>query len=575
MDLHIVNANARVPLWTHFLISTWEIKLLERPSSGQPSVASSLQRQPDGYTATLNDATATVSLDLTASATRDGRSFALLRIRQDLAVERPPDAEARLRPISWVKGRPDDALGLRKAVPQLHPLLGVTGTAVSLDVRFLDITDLYMAIHGTAPWFQVLNPLRGTERAVRVMAALEGHPLVWYVVVPQTVAGLAEIKSTVMVMPADYGAISYEYSLRGLQAPAHGISAGNVQSGAEILTRVLTEPISDDRYKQLLPGYVALRRSFKGPKDNLPPALHHFRSVITYTPTQGMLQPEYWDVPFGFERAISDEKTVLLLPLMNGGEGGILIQPELAGRIANVVQNIYSQGTTLFYERISVASPTLAAYSQSGGNVFTACSTNVDGIRGVLLVEPQYMNDHLRGEDRSLRLGKDVIPLLLRRRVKVISVGRRKGGWASKYLPAGNAGGLSVLPDDANYDQLLTYPLLAPLASAHPLIQYRYSRLTRNTADVAVSTILGSEDPATVDQPTIDIELKVVDAVEKDKKGGLTDEQIVRTVFAFQYNQDTSGGYFTHNFGMAGGQSFDSAKLTYRTFFHDALAIIG
>ena len=478
--------------------------------------------------------------------------------------------------VKWKKGRPDDPLGLQKGAPQLHPLLQLSGTDIALNLRFIDITELYFALHGMSPWWRTLRYLQLTHPAVRILASLEGHPMVWYVVVPESVAALGGLETAVMLMPADYGAISYEYSIRGITSPLHGESLSNLQSGLEILARVLLEPLSDDRYDALLAGYIALRKTFKGATDSLPPPLHHFRSILSYVAEGGNLRPLYWDVPFGWERALYEQKYILMLPLMNGGQGGVLLKSGLAGLLRNGVHAIYTQSDVLVHETIDVANPVLMAYSQSGGNLFTAAAASADQVRALVLFEPQYMNKHYGSEDRNLRLGKDVVPALLRQGVKVISVGRRKDGWATKYLPAGSATGIEVLPDDANYG-LMRYPLEGQpsLSATHDIIKHRYSRLVNGSSDHSIDVILGSDDPARLDMPTTNEELKVEDFILRQRKSGVTDGQLVLAVFSPQYNVDDSGGYFTHNFVIAGGQKFDLQLRRYDTFLHEALRSVG
>lgn len=134
---------------------------------------------------------------------------------------------------------------------------------------------------------------------------------------------------------------------------------GSNQSGLEILARVLIEPLTDERYKALLPGYIELRKSFRGQENSLPAALHHFRGVLSYEPEGGELRPLYWDVPFGFERAIFDRKYVLMVPLMNGGDGGVLIKPGSQELISNAIQSVYAHGATLNYQSLQVGKPVL------------------------------------------------------------------------------------------------------------------------------------------------------------------------------------------------------------------------
>lgn len=585
VQVTVANANPAVPLWTHFLLKTWTATVETRPQGAGAGQPRSVPVGPSGFTFTVDPGTAWLRLIVRASLELNRTTYQLLLIQQEFTVA----ADGTLSPARWRKGSPDDAIGLQKGIPALHPLLtlastgtgtgGSGGSTVGLDVRFLDITRLYTDLHGGSAWYRTMNLLRGTDRTVRMLASLGGHPLIWYAAVPATSYALPVIKPALMIMPADYGAISYENSLSGLQSSLNGVSVvsdTNTQSGLEILARLMTEPLTDDRYRSLLAPYIELRKTFRGDPDALPGPLHQFRGVLTYLPDKDPV-PQYWQVPFGFERAIHDQKYVLLQPLMNGGDGGVMLKPGLAGLTANAVQTIYSHGTTLNYDTCRVEKPVVMAYSQAGGNAFTSAGNNLDGVGGMVLFETVYTNEYPKDDKgHRLLLGKDVIPKLLRKKVKVVVVGR----WHERpgsFLPDGRQlEGITVLPDKADY-YLLEYPLPADgkLASAHPLVRHRYSRLVDGKHDAALELILGSEDTAQLDYPTTQRELAVDASIDRYRKAGLSDETIVQRVFPWKYYLDASGAYYAHNLILAGGQSFDDKTRTYRGFLHEALSAIG
>ncbi|WP_329394840.1 hypothetical protein [Streptomyces melanogenes] len=574
-ELIVTHANPAVPIWNHFLLTQWEATVEQR-SAGSPSgQAQPVRVGPAGFKVVVTEGTAWLRVVIKAGLVLNGASYPLLLIQQEFTVA----ADGAVAPTRWRKGPPTDRLGLQKGIPALHPLLRLSGNVLALDVSFVDITDLYVALHGGSAWFRAMNFLRGTDRTVRILASLGGHPLVWYVTVPAICMSLPAAKPAIMIMPADYGAIYYENNLKGIQSSLHGTSVvtadNNLQSGLEILARILTEPVSDARFPQLLPDYVALRKSFKGNLSALPGPLHHFRGVLSYDPN-GDPVPQYWDVPLGFERAIHDQKYILMVPLMNGGDGGVLRSPGLDRLSSNAIQTIYSHGATLNYDTLDVAKPVVMAYSQAGGNAFTAAANNLDGIRGLILFEVVYTNEYPKdASGHTLALGKDVIPKLLKQGKKVVVIGR----WRERprsFLPDGKRDGITVLPDDANY-YLLDYPLPAgkPVSAAHLVIQHRYSRLVDGKHDIALDEILGSTDPRTVDSPTIKSELAVDAVIENYRKAGMSNEAIIRRVFSGKYLPDQPGAFYPHNLILAGGQIFDAKTRTYRGFIHEALTAMG
>jgi hypothetical protein len=186
------------------------------------------------------------------------------------------------------------------------------------------------------------------------------------------------------------------------------------------------------------------------------------------------------------------------------------------------------------------------------------------------------MNQHLKGEDTSLTLGKEVIPLLLRQGAKVVIVGRRKHGWEGKYLPLKvNPADLILLPDDAHYS-ILDYPdASTPYdPGGSPVLARRYSRLLKPTADPVIDSML-SKESGTIDFSSATTEAKVDEIIQKYRKSGLDDEKIVKAVFTPNYNVDVSGGYYTHNFIVSCGQEMTTDGQYILKFFQQALNLIG
>lgn len=577
MDLIIRSEGSSAPVWNHFLLTDLQVKVrvignANQVTEGSMAKSGSEFRWPIPETAVMLD------LVIEAVFRFEGRTYPLLRIIQTFAMETSDGHITRLMPLRWQKVSPDATVGLAKGSPQLHPLLRLTPNegVITLNLAFVDITKLFLDIHGDTPWHRALELLKGTERSIRVLALLRGHPLIWYVVIPQSVAQEQELRPVVLYYPADYGGISYDYSLSGIKSPSHSTSVGNIQSGGETLVSFLTKPLSDEAYDAKLEAFIAIRERFKRRQGRNPPRLHHYREVLSYHASGDTLVPDYWNVPFGFEAAISEHKKILLIPQINGADGGVAIQAGLKDLIASALLMIYAQGNILVYSTVSIAKLILVCYSQSGGNVFTAASRNSAGIKALVCLEPQYMNKHLKGEDKSLLLGKDVIPSLLRQGVKVAIVGRHKDGWEHKYLPERvNAADLVVLPDDSHYF-LLNYPEQSKAydPGSSPVLVRRYSRLLKNKSDPVIKGLL-SGTIGDFDTESALAEERVEQLIEKYRRAGLNDERLVKSVFVGSYNVDDSGGYFTHNFIIASGQEMMPDGAAIRTFFNLALARIG
>ena len=573
MDL-IVKSEGTAPVWNHFLLTGLQVRVKVTDNSNRISEVS-VPRSANEFRWTIPDTTTAFDLIIEAAFTFEGRSYQLLRIVQTIGTEVTEGRLTRLMTIRWQKMTPDQTTGLAKGSPQLHPLLRFSPNdgVVTLNLAFVDITNLFHDIHGATPWYRALELLKGTTRTIRVLASLRGHPLIWYVVIPQSVTAEAELKPVLLYYPADYGGIAYENNLAGIKSVAHNTSIGNIQCGGETLVSFLTKPLSDEEYDAKLDKFVEMRDKFKRRQGRNPPPLHHYREVLSYQVSAASLVPKYWNIPFGFETAISEHKKILFVPQINGGNGGVAINAGLKDLLTSALLMIYAQGNTLTYDTVTIGKPILVCYSQSGGNAFTAASRNGADLLGLACFEPQYMNQHLKGEDKSLLLGKDVIPALVRQGVKVAVVGRHKDGWASKYLPERvPVTDMIVLPDDSHYF-LLNYPDASKPydPNASPVLARRYSRLLKNKADRVIKGLIDGE-LGDIDTESAAAEEQVEKIIEKHRAAGLTDEGLVKTVFVASFNVDDSGGYFTHNFIIASGQDMKPDGSAIRTFFNQVLA---
>jgi hypothetical protein len=573
MDLLVKSPPGRPPIWDHFLMR--ETQVTVRLGVGGAVNEMPMQFAGGVFRATIPADAITVDLSIQTRLRQNGKTYSLLTIIQRFQVRADAGQVTGLTAGYWQKIVPGQAMGLAKTVPPLHPLLAQDGNTITVSLEFVDITELFNDLHGDTPWFSILDLLAGTQRTIRVLAALRGHPFVWYVVIAAAAAGQKAMQPNLLYYPADYGGITYlPDRMEGLSTPNHDTSVGNIQCGGETLFSFLTRPLADADYKTRIARYLQLTARFKNRPGRKPPALHHFREALSYTASGGKLVPNYWEVPFGFENAIQRHRQLLLIPQVNGADAGFAKREGLKSIAESAINTIYTNSNILTYETLEFQKLILTCYSQSGGNVFTAARANLKDIRALVCFEPQYMNAYLKGEDKSLALGKDVIPLLLRDGQKVAIIARRRQGWDRKYLPERvSPGDLILLPDDRNYT-LLDYPDPSrpydPFRS--PVLARRYSRLLKPKSDPVLDEILGG-DSANVDLASAQEEAKVEDIIAAMRKRGLNDEQMVKAVFTSDFNVDDSGGYFTHNFIVASGQpKSDGSTLN---FFDLALSQIG
>jgi hypothetical protein len=568
----IVNSTPKgAPFWDHFLLKDTEVII--RLMDGSTITENKMLKTGSNYRWDLADNIVAIEILVRAIFRYNGNNYRLLNIYQRFDVIKENNLATGLGATRWQKMSPEQSMGFAKAIPPLHPLLRLNKGTVTVALDFVDITQLFNAIHGNTPWFSAAALLLKTNPTIRVLASLRGHPFIWYVVIPKSVTSVRDLQPNLLYLPADFGGINYVSDrIEGVTSPNHNMSVENFQCGGETLFTFLTKPISDSDYDSKLEKYLVLTERFKKRKGRNPPALHHLREVLSYTASDGKLTPNHWDIPFGWEYPLYEKQQILLMPAINGGDGGIIIREHLKSLVESALMLIYTQSNALTYETVIVNKLILTCYSQSGGNLFTAAYKNLADIKALVCFEPQYMNKHLEKEDKNLILGKDVIPLLLRQGGKVVIVGRRKQEKKDKYLPLGvKPDDLVLLPDDDHYF-ILDYPSpsIPYNPEASPVLARRYSRLLKGSADPVITAMLTQESGA-IDFASANEEAKVEEIIAKYRKAGFSDEKIIKAVFTSNINIDASGGYFTHNFIISSGQELAADGKSVLGFFHQAL----
>ncbi|WJL97183.1 hypothetical protein QSU92_08515 [Microbacterium sp. ET2] len=553
----------------HFLVQTRSLRV--RHSSGSWADQPAATPTPTGFRFSVDAARGgRLELDFAVRYRLQGRVHLLLLIRQTLDIS-SPGGPVTLTPRFWMRGAGDVALGRPVADPALHPLLALPPVAaastsvavIRLSLPFLDITDMFLAVHGGTAWFQTLGMLKATSFRLRVLAGLRGHPLIWYVAVPESALERTEVTPHVFYWPADYGGIDYPAdSERGIVTRNHHRSMNTanaaIQSGGETLCYFLLTPLDDARFLALAPAFEKARERFEAARshedEQLPRPAYSFRRVLEYTPRGDAraINPQVWMVPFGLEQVIAGTDQVLFFPQVAGGDATHAIRPGLRRDLQSALA-VLADREPAFRSAAPVADRLiLSCYSQAGGNLFTASRNNSTDIRGVVAVEPQYVNERKKGESDHLALGKEVLPGLIRRGVKVAIVSRRREAWQrAKYLPRGvDPARLTLLPVDQT---LLAYPQLPD----RPQFRHRLSRLLDPAKDAAV-IFYAAPANAPTDAKTRRRIAAVNGIITRQRARGLGDEALVTWAFRPELDADVSGGFSSHNFLLAGAED-DSA----------------
>ncbi len=565
----------------HFLLRTVAVSATH--SVGGTTRALPVSRTARGFTVTFDGAiSGTLEVRWEVRYHLDGQGWMLSKVRQVFAAGGP--TLPALTPIRWFKAASPFSEGVPVNIPPLHPHLAVSGFNVTVSPKFLDITDLFMSVHGRTPWFRTLEIVRSTDFTLRVLACLLGRPLIWYVVIPKAARESASVAPHLSYWAADYGGIDYVHDTElEITTRNHNTTVNRLQCGGHILCSYLLSPLTHADYVAKAPAYTAAHARFedfrKSPKDQLPPELHRLRSVLSYATAGKLLYPKNWDIPFGFERTIENTNRVLVFPQVHNGDAGVTIRLGLRRLVESALTAIATGSTTFTNATVTAGPLVLSCYSEAGGNLFTASDRNLSDLKAIVCVEPQYVNEALDMENGNHVLGRVVIPKLIRNRVKVVIVARRAEAWQrAKYLPRGvPLSAMTLLPTEAKLG-VVSFPP----DPAHPFQKHRLGRLLDPPRDETRTYINGAGKqvlPARVPG----MELLVDNRIDDRRKQGLTDKQLIADVFPVVLNDDNGGGSFTHNFMISGGEDdsmFDKDGKPIpgsrpKTFVQRAMEIIG
>jgi hypothetical protein len=551
-----VNVAIDAAITGHFLLKNFGLTCRVASSTGEHALP--VQHIGNGFTIAISDRLAGwLDLRLDVRFLLDGKVWVLDKVRQILVV--PPSTQPTLTPVRWYKEASLTKDGKPINIPPLHPHLTIKGTTLTFAPRFLDITDLFMDIHGKTPWFRTLEIVKTTDFSLRVLAFLRGRPLIWYIVAPKSAQDVTRVAPHVSFWAADYGGIDYPHNTeQGITTHNHSISvdAPNQieQCGGNTLCSYLLSPLTHQEYLQKVAAWTAAQALFedarRSPKDDLPPELHWMLTTLGFKANANDIWPKNWSLPFGFERTIAGTNRVLVFPQVHKGDAGWAASPGLRGLIDAALTTVASQvdmfsGTTVAAEPLI-----LSGYSESGGNLFRAAEANRDDLRAIIGIEPQYMNEYLKGENTDHPLGRGVIPRLLQKRVKVVIIARRAEAWQrNKYLPRNvPISALTLLPSDQHLG-VVAYPP----DPAHPFQKHRLSRLLDPANHATRVFILG--DGRKVLPPRVPgLEMLVDGRIDELRRKEQTDAKAIDKVFLDVLNNDSGGGSYTHNFMISGGE---------------------
>ena len=576
---HFLLADASVEAKVGFADGTFRT-FTGAKGAGPGTVVVELQPRdfPTGVAATQVDLTYSVT------PTLGGTRFTALTIAQRLLATPPAEGEPgyRFAPGGWF-----DALGrLRVSNLLVHPLADLTGLAsghLELNTLILDITDGWRALHADNnlyAYYKELLPARDLE--LRVFAHTAGVPLIWHALVPKHLVGATAVSPHLFLQPSD--------NREGQNLPddnAYLTKNGEYfKNDGATLIKYLTPPIPDVDVSRLESRF---------------PTVPMRRNVLTIRridegKRKGQITPMQWSIAAGLQRAF-----------VNRGEGKpaqLLLVPQRTGLASSSASGWYGAAVTGHVLRTADAilavlqtntaitlhgGDTLltrdklvySGFSESGYDLWNVGKALADQLKAIVAIEPQNLNSIQNDyrprkkvdggnagdeETKTARvgdppsIGKDVIPMLLKKGVAVYIIGRHH----LQYRPdVGPHKLLRLLPRDPG--PVFAYP---PDPSSNDFVKYRIQRLL----DPSVDPLMTDEEKA------IMAELGA---------RGFTGTAALARILVKEANADESvrdglQRWYSHQFALSGGDelTLDPAAIygtpvTYRTWFEVAVQEIG
>ena len=529
----------------------------------------------DGSGATHKKLIARLKIDFSVDVTFDAKLFELLRIVQEfslapLATNSDTVIDYQLSPFSWTHSATS---ATRTANANVHPLLDLRNLAkneVGINALVVDLTDLWDHLHTKNRNYKVYKDLtEPTKVTFRVFAHLGGNAFIWYGVVPSYLTDAGTISAHVFYSPADYAekqniADEKKYLFDNkVQFDADPKSDG-AHNGNTLLLGYLLPPVDDARIPTLNPTKFTKASFVKW-------VAGHRRNVVNFeADKKKVISPLHWNIGAGFERAFYGlgkvkPQQILLMPQVIG-TGGAVKGLESGTHLKNITEAIFDllqSNTELIASKkdqvITKDKMILSCYSESGWDLWASSENNSDNIKAIIGIEPNSINPK----------GKEIIPVLLRKKVKVFIIGRHQG-FKNHYRPEiaeSLQKQIRFLPDEPR--KILKYP---PDPDSNDFVKFRVARVESETLD-----------------PLMLPEEKTILQDLAKRKPPITGKAAIPFIFQEINNSDKLADasltniFYTHNYALTGGQDmtladpsdFYNKPVTYRTFFQQAVEEIG
>ncbi|MEX3856421.1 outer membrane protein OmpA-like peptidoglycan-associated protein [Paraburkholderia atlantica] len=518
-----------------------------------------------------------VELDYSADVMLGGLAFTALRIVQRLRPT-PRDVSGRTRVDyifaagSWV-----DAAGRQRlANAAIHPLVDLSKLAageILLNTLMLDITQGWRQLHRNNRNYQVYEILnRDRGLTFKVFAHTAGAPMIWYAVVPNHLRGTRPVSPHMFLQPSDNR--EGQWPEDDKQYLLHNDSF--FERDGVPLMRYLLPPIADVLVPSLGPPVLAPTRMRN---------VVNFRKATVKGRETGEITTDHWKIGAGLQKAFEHiggglPAQFLLVPQRVGradsGESfsyGGAVTGHLVS-VTNAVFGVLESNTDLTLSAgdivLSRDKLIISAYSESGFDLWNVCRLNQEALKAIVAIEPQNMNDiqnDYRPKDKEDNrigpppvIGKDIIPSLIKRDVKVFIIGRHHLHYGPQI---GDRSKLHLLPKQPA--MVFRYP---PDPSVNDFIKYRVHRM-----------MVPTDDPMLLPD-----EAAILGTLAAQ---GIVGAAVLPRIFGPKGNQDKTvldgvDRWYSHQFALSGGDEMHlnpsgiyGKPVSYRTWFEVAVHEIG
>jgi len=518
-----------------------------------------------------------IDLDYRVEVTLGGLAFIALKIPQRLLpTPRTADGRSTVDYLLAAGGWLDAAGRQRVANAATHPLVDLTHLAageVRVNTLMLDITPGWAQLHRDNPMYKGYELLsRGHGLSFKVFAHTAGIPLIWYAVVPDHLRGSRPVSPHVFFQPSDNreGQSPVDDEAYLLRNDAYFKADGRA------LITYLLPPIPDQEVNAA--GSVV-------PKPRLLRNVVNFGRAVVNGRETGELTTDHWNINAGLQKAFEHVGSgvpaqLLLVPQRTGeaksrksGSHGSALTSHLQA-VTNAAFGLIESNTDLTVSGgdilLSRDKLVVSAFSESGYDLWHVAQANRDALKAIIGIEPQNVNsvqnDYRPKTEDGRRIGdpppigKDVIPELLKRKVKIYIIGRHHKQYGPQIA---DRAALRLLPSAPI--AVFGYP---PDPSVNDFIKYRVHRMTNPGDD----PFLSAEEAA---------------ILQSLNARGITGAAVLRAILARKGNEDRTvedgvERWYSHQFALSGGEEMhlDPAgvygrPVTYRTWFQVAVHEIG